>query len=189
MRVRGKVAPETEKPAPEMAAELTVIAAVPVEESVIDWIAAELTETLPNVTLDALTLSVGTAAFSCKANDCETLPAVAVRVAVCAVETADAVAEKLVLIAPAATVTDAGTVTAVLLLARFTTSPPLAGAALSVTEQASVPVPVIEVLVQEKALSTGTPVPARPIALEAPDEELLARVSVPAAAPAAAGSN
>jgi hypothetical protein len=99
------------------------------------------------------------------------------------------VAEKLALVAPAATVTEAGTVTAELLLARLTVNPLLAAAAFSVTEQASVPEPVMDAFVQETAISTGTPVPARLITLEAPDEELLASVSVPEAAPAAAGSN
>ena len=109
-------------------------------------------------------------------------------VAVCAAETAETVAEKLALAAPEATVTDAGTTTDELLLAKFTANA-LAAAAFSVTEQASDPAPVIEEFEQDSADRTGTPVPARLIALDAPDEELLARVSVPVAAPAAVGSN
>ena len=99
------------------------------------------------------------------------------------------VAVKLAVVAPAATVTDAGTVTAVLLLARLTMSPPLAAAALNVTVQLSVPAPVNDPLVQLSPLNTGTPVPLRLITVEVPLEELLVRVSCPLAAPAVAGSN
>ncbi len=62
--VSGKVAPETEKPAPVNVPELTVTAAVPVEESVIDCDAAEFTFTLPKLRLDELMPSVGIAAFN-----------------------------------------------------------------------------------------------------------------------------
>jgi hypothetical protein len=62
--------------------------------------------------------------------------------------TADTVAVKLAVVDPAATATDAGTVTAELLLARLTANPPLGAAAFSVTEQLSVPAPVIDELVQ-----------------------------------------
>ena len=75
--------------------------------------------------------------------------------------TAETVAVKLALVAPAATVTDAGTVTALLLLDRLTAWPPVPAAAFSVTVQASVPAPVIDPLVQLSPLSTGCPVPLR----------------------------
>jgi len=65
---------------------------------------------------------------------------VAVSVAVVAEETAATVAEKLAEVAPAATVTDAGTVTAPELLARLTPKPPAGAAAVNVTVHASVPV-------------------------------------------------
>ena len=91
--------------------------------------------------------------------------------------TAETLAEKPALVAPAATVTEAGTTTDELLLARLTVNPPLAAAVLSETVQASLPAPVIEAFVQERAVSTGVPVPLRPIAVEAPVEELLASVS------------
>ncbi len=115
--------------------------------------------------------------------------ALAVRVTVCAVETAETVAEKVALVVPAATVTDEGTMTAVLLLPRLMAKPLAAAAALSVTVQASLAAPVMDEFVQERPVSTGTPVPLRLSTLDAPEEELLARVSVPVAAPAAAGSN
>jgi len=103
--------------------------------------------------------------------------------------TDETVALKLALVAFAATVTDAGTVTLVLLLDRLTLTPPLGAAAFTVTVQASVPDPVIEELVQVSALSTGVaaavvvPVSATsrgdPVALLAMESEAL---NVPAAA-------
>jgi hypothetical protein len=105
------------------------------------------------------------------------------------VVTADTVAEKLPVVDPAATVTEAGTVTAVLLLARLTANPPLAAATFSVTVQLSVPAPVIDPLVQLSPLNTGTPVPLRLINVEVPLDELLVRVNEPLAAPAIVGSN
>jgi hypothetical protein len=105
------------------------------------------------------------------------------------VVTAETVAVKLPVLDPAATVTDAGTVTAVLLLAKLTANPPLAAAALNVTVQLSVPAPVIDPLVQLSPFNTGTPVPLRLITVEVPLDELLVRVNEPLAAPAIVGSN
>jgi hypothetical protein len=64
-----------------------------------------------------------------------------------------------------------------------------AAAAFSVTVQLSVPAPVNEPFAQLKPVSTGTPVPLRPITVDVPVEELLVKVSVPEAAPADAGTN
>ena len=183
------MAPETENPVPLAVAALMVNADVPVELKVTVCVTAVLTLSLPKLRLLALTPRVGVAAPSCSAKVLLALPALAVSVTVCALLTAVTVAEKVALEEPEATVTDAGTVTAELLLARFTAKLPLAAAAFSVTEQLSVPAPVIDPLVQLSPLSTGTPVPPRLIAVEAPVEELLLKVSVPVAAPAAVGSN
>ncbi len=111
--VRGKVAPETVKPLPLTAAALTVTAAVPVEDRVRVCVVAVFTFTLPKDKLDELTLSVGTEAPNCKAKVLATLLALAVRVTVWAVVTDETVAVKLAVVAPAATVTVAGTVAAV----------------------------------------------------------------------------
>ena len=62
--------------------------------------------------------------------------------------TEEMVAVKLTVVAPAATVTEAGTVTAELLLVRLTTKPPVGAAALSPTVHVSVPAPVIDPLAQ-----------------------------------------
>lgn len=59
------------------------------------------------------------------------------------------------LTAPAGTVTADGAVTALLLLARLTASPPDPAAADKVTVQASLPAPVIDPLLQVSALRVG----------------------------------
>ena len=69
--------------------------------------------------------------------------------------TAVALAVKPTLVAPAATVTEAGTVTEELLLVRLRTKPPPGAAEFSVTVQASVAVPVTVAFAQESAVGTG----------------------------------
>ena len=96
------------------------------------------------------------------------------------------------LTAPAGTVTVFGTVTAELLLDRFTFRPPFGAAVLSVTVQASVPDPVMAPLLQDSALNAGgaaIPVPLRAINAVPFVEALLATVSCPVAVPVAAGLN
>jgi hypothetical protein len=189
-RVSGKVAPETLKPDPVTAPALTVTGPVPVDDKVIVCVVAVFTVMLPKLTLDGLTLSVAVVAPSCSAKVSATEPALAVSVTVVAVLTEETVAVKFALEPPAATVTEAGTVTSVvLLLARLTAKPPVTAAAFSVTVQLSVPVPVIEPFAQVSPASTGTPVPLRLTTVDVPEEELLVRVSDPEAAPDVAGSN
>ena len=98
------------------------------------------------------------------------------------------------LLAFAGTMTEAGTVTAALVLDRLTLRPPPGAAAFSVTVQASVTEPVKDALLQESALNAAVvvpvvPVPFRVMAIAALVEELLVMVSCPVAAPAAAGLN
>jgi hypothetical protein len=186
--VSGKVAPETVKPDPLMASVLIVTDPVPVEESVTVCVCGAPTGTLVKLTLAGLTVRVGTAAPRARANVCDTLFAVAVSVTAVMVLTDAMVAVKPALDEPAGTVTDAGTVTAELLLARPTANPPVGAAAFSVTVQLSVPGPVIDPVVQFNPVSTGTPVPLRLTTVDAPVEELLVKVRDPAAAPAAEGS-
>ena len=83
----------------------------------------------------------------------------AVSVAVWAVVTAETVAVKLALVAPEDTVTEAGTVTALLLLDRLTARPPVPAAAERVTVQASVPAPVMEARLQARELTAALPDP------------------------------
>ena len=127
--------------------------------------------------------------FNCRDVALLTPPALAVIVAVVVVLTAEAVAVNAALVAPAATVTEPGTVTAELLLASDTASPPLGAAAVSVTLHASEPAPVSEPLLQLTALSAAgaTAVPLRLI-VAVPAAELLLTVTVPVLLPAAVGS-
>jgi hypothetical protein len=149
------VAPDTENPLPVTVAALIVTAAVPVDDSVKVCVVAVFTLTLPNPILPALTPRVTVPDPSCSAKVFAVPPALAVKVAVCEVLTAVTVAEKLAVVAPAATVTLPGTVTAELLLARLTANPPVAAAELNVTVQLSVPAPLNDPVVQLRALSEG----------------------------------
>src|ERR1700677_57847 len=99
------------------------------------------------------------------------------------------VAVKLAVVAPAATVTLAGTLTTESLLVRLTAKPPLAAGVFNVTVQLSVPAALIDPLAQLNPLSPDMPLPLRLITVDAPLEELLARVNEPEVAPATVGSN
>jgi hypothetical protein len=85
----------------------------------------------------------------------ETPAALAVRVAVCALETVATVAVKLALEAPAGTVRAGGAVAFESLLARVTPNPPVNAAELRVTVQAADPGAVTLAGVQETLLSVG----------------------------------
>jgi hypothetical protein len=96
------------------------------------------------------------------------------------------------LVAFAGTVTVLGTVTAELLLDRFTVNPSPGAASVSVTLHASVPAPVMVPLLQDSALnaaSASVPVPLMLITGVPEVEELLAIVNCPVAVPTAAGLN
>jgi hypothetical protein len=85
----------------------------------------------------------------------EIVPWVAVSVAVCDELTADTLAAKLALDAPEGTETEAGTSTALLLLARFTAMPLLPAGAVNFTVQLSEPAPVIDEVEQLSAASAA----------------------------------
>lgn len=95
---------------------------------------------------------------SCRAKVFDVLEELAVNVTICVVETGEATAEKLALVAPAATITEDGTVTADILLDRLTAWPPSGATALNVTVQLSLPAPVSEDDAQVSAFKTGCPV-------------------------------
>jgi hypothetical protein len=155
---------------------------VPEEVKVTDWVDGVFISTSPKAMLEALTVSVGVPVPSCKAKVSATLPALAVRVAVCAVLTDETVAANLALLAPAATVTEAGTVTALLLLERLTLNPPLGAAALNATVQESVPAPAIDPLAQlnadRLAVVAGTAAPRCRAKVSATLPALAVRVAV-----------
>ena len=188
----GNDAPETVKPAPVTAPAFTVTATVPEDVKVTDFVTAVFSATLPNDRAVALTFSVGVAAFSCRANPLEVPPALAEIVADCAVVTDVTVALNDVLADAAGTVTEAGTVTALLLLERLTATPPLGAGPVNVTVHASVPAPVIDELLQDTALTVGAvvvPVPLKLTAAVGLVDELLVIVSCPDTEPAVVGSN
>lgn len=135
-------------PFPVTVAEFMVTEAVPVDVKVTDCAAELPTFTLPKVRLELLIPSVDAGAPSCNAKVWATFPALAVSVTVCAEVTEETVAVKLAVFDPAGTVTEAGTVTSLLLLAKLTANPAVAAAVFRVTVQLSVPGPVIEPLAQ-----------------------------------------
>lgn len=168
-------------------------AALPVDFNVTALVAIVFSTTRPKETLVVLRLRVGVDGPSCRLKVFETPPEVAVKVAVWAELTVATVAVNPMLDESASTVTTAGTVTAALLLERFTLTPSLATFEVSDTVQASVPAPVIDPLLQESAFSVGvpcaTPVPLRPISAVALTDESLTIINWPATAPVLAGSN
>jgi hypothetical protein len=150
--VKNPVAPKRD-PATESAEIVT--GAVPEEVRVTDCVPVLPTETFPKVTVDVLKVRTGVAAFSCSKTDFDVLPLVAVRVADCAVATEATPAVKRPFVDPAGIVMLAGTVTALLLLARFTVSPPVGAEPDKLSVQVSASVPMIEALLQETALTVG----------------------------------
>ena len=131
---------------------LTATEPVPLDVSFTVCVAGELRLTFPKATLLDPSVSPAVvpvvpvdAAFSCREYVSELLLSEAVSVAVWAELTAEAVAVNLALDVPAATANDAGTFTALLLLARLTVMA-LPVTAVSVTWHASVPAPASDAL-------------------------------------------
>ena len=163
LRVSGKVRPlEIAKPLPAIEAAVMVSGMFPDEVSVSDCVIAVFVRTLPNARPVELTFSAAVGTFRLSFRLADTPFAVPVRVAVCAVVTAEAVTMKTAVADPLGTVMDAGTVTALLLLERSTVKPPLPAAEVRVTLQDSVTAPVSDVLLQETTLSAGGTWPVPP---------------------------
>lgn len=150
--VAGKLRPETLNPVPATEPELIVSAAVPVDLIRTDCVDVVFRFTLPNATLVLPIDHAALPAFSWMEVALVTPLALAVIVAVCVVLTAEAVAPNDALTAPAGIVSEAGTVSAVLLLASATANPPLGAAAVRLTEHASDAAPVSDPLLHEIAL-------------------------------------
>ena len=185
----GKLPPETEKPVPEIESELRLTATVPLEVTVTDLVTAVPTATLPNESEVAFRLRAAVAALSCTATDRAVLPVVAVRVTDCALVTEAALATNVAVDAPAGTETLAGTVTELLLLARETFRPPVGAEPDRVTVQASASAPVIEVLLQDTALTVGVTVVPVPLRLTVAVGALLEIVNCPVEELALVGLN
>jgi hypothetical protein len=148
-----------------------------------------LTTMVPNATLVALMVSAGVAAFNCSDTLFEELPELALTVADCAVVTAATAAVNEALLAVAGIVTEPGTVTALLLLESATVTPPVGAVPDRLTVQESLRAPVIELLLQETALTVGvTEVPV-PLRLTDALEALLEIVNCPVDDAALLGSN
>lgn len=132
----------------------------------------------------ALTASIGAATSTWTLKFSVTPPAAAVNVTFWVPEAFEMAALKLAVVAPSATVTEAGTVTAGLLLARLTTTPPLGAADVRDTVHGSIPGPATARL-QARLLSSGgvgagaaeTPVPLRPTTVVPLVVELLVTVN------------
>jgi hypothetical protein len=82
LSVIGNEAPASENPVPATVAEVIVTDAEPVALNVNGWVEALPSPTLPNATLEALTLRVGSAGFNCSEAVDEAPPALPVMVAV-----------------------------------------------------------------------------------------------------------
>lgn len=174
--VTNPVAPNRE-PATESAE--TVTGAVPEEVRVTDCVPVLPTETLPKATVDVLRVRTGVAAFSCSEIVLDVLPLVAVRVADCVEVTEATPAVKRAFVDPAGIVMTAGTVTELLLLARFTVSPPIGAEPDRLSVQVSASVPVIEVLLQDTALTVGEAAMPAPLMFTVAVGALLVMVAMP----------
>lgn len=187
--VAGRLTGETEKPLPVAVMEFTVTAAVPLEVSVTVCVVGVFTATLPNKMLVAFRLSAGVPVFSCSESVFEVPPVVAVSVTDCAVLTEATFAVNAALVAVAGTVTELGSVTALLLLARDTLTPPVGAEPDRLTVHVSASDPVIEVLPQFTALRVGVTVVPVPLRLIEGVAALLEIVNCPVAELAVVGSN
>ncbi len=185
----GNPTPAIEKPVPVSDAALTVTGTVPVDERTSGCVTAEFTGTLPKARVDALTAKTDVAASNSTAKVCVTPPELAVNVAACVDATAAASAVNSVLVAPAGMVTEAGTITALLLLVRLIAWPLLPAAAFKLTVQSSAALPRIDPFAQVNPVKIGTPMPLRATEVELPFDALLAMVSWPLAEPDAVGPN
>jgi hypothetical protein len=173
----GNVPRVIEKPTPVIVAPLTVTVAAPVDMSVTVRVSVILTGTFPKTMPAGPTLRVGNAAFNSRAKVAVKLPALAVSVTACAVETGDTYAVNCALVVFACTSAAGDIVTTALLLDRTTLKPSGGAGPLMVTVQLFVPAPTMDALMQEMPLSCGAPVPLRATTAVLLMEELLVTVN------------
>jgi hypothetical protein len=179
-KVTGVVIPVAPNSEPATEIEEIVAGAVPEEVRVTDCVPVLPTATFPNDTDVVFRVSAGVAAFSCSETVLEVLPLVAVSATDCALLTEVALAVNAALVAAAGTVTEAGTMTELLLLARLMLRPPVGAEADMLTVHASARDPVMEVLLQETALTVGvTAAMPAPLRLIVAVGALLVIVTVP----------
>jgi len=181
--------PDVEKPVPLTVTEETVRGAVPVELRVIVCTAGVLSVTLPNPSEVALILMAAVAAFNCNEVVRELFWAFAVSVTNWALLTEAALAVNVAVEVVAGTVIELGTLTALLLLARLTITPPVGAEPDKVTMHASASDPVIDVLAQDTALTVAGRVVPAPLKPTVTVGALLEIVNCPVTAPALLGLN
>lgn len=189
LSVAGRLTGEVEKPLPVTARDVTVTAPVPLEVRVTVCVVGVFSVTGPNAMLVAFKVSAGLPTLSCSEITFELLPEVAVRVTVCALATAATFAVNAALVEAAGTVTEAGTPTAELLAASPTVNPPVGAEPDKLTVQESASDPVIDVVLQEIALTVGATVVPVPLRLTTGVGALLEIVSCPVTEFAEVGSN
>jgi len=177
--VTGVVIPVAPKSEPATEIEEIVTGAVPEEVRVTDCFPVLPTEIFPNDTDGTLRVKAGVAAFSCNETVFELLPDVAVSVTDCALLTEATFAVKEALVAVAGTITEAGMVTELLLLPSVTLSPPVGAEPDKFTTQASASEAVIEVLLQETAVTVGVTAMPAPLRLTVAAGALLVIVTIP----------
>lgn len=119
----------------------------------------------------------------------EVLPVVAVNDTDSELLTEATLAVNAALDAVAGTVTEAGTVTAPLLLARLTLTPPVGAEPDRLTEHESASAPVIDVLLHCTLLTVGTTAVPVPLTVAVADGALLEIVNCPLMELALGGSN
>jgi hypothetical protein len=153
-KVKGNLDPTIENPAPISVALPTVTGAVPVDVKVTDLAVKVLILTSPKATPIGLMLKLETFEFSWIEKLFETIPALAVMIAVLALLTDKTAAVKPAVECPADTVTVDGTVTSASLLTRLMLTLLLVAAA-KYTEQRSLAAPVKELIPHETLLKGG----------------------------------
>ena len=189
LRVAGTRTGEPEKPLPVTITEFTVTGAVPLEVSVTVCVVELFNTTAPNEMPVAFRVSAGVAEFSCSETALEALPVVAVNSTACALDTEATFAVNTALVAAAGTVTELGTVTAASLLVSPTMSPPVGAVPDKLTVHASASDPLIDVLLQDTALTVGVTLVPVPLRLMIAVGALLEIVNCPVTAPAEVGLN
>jgi len=117
------------------------------------------------------------------------LPVVAVSDTDCALLTEATLAVNAALVAVAGMVTELGTVTMPLLLARLTLTPPVGAEPDKLTEHESASAPVIDVLLHCTPLTVGFTAMPVPLTLTVEDGALLEIVNCPVTEFAVVGSN
>jgi hypothetical protein len=140
--------PSILNPVPVTDPALRVRGAEPDDVIVTLCVAGVFNATAPKPTVVELNVSAGATAFKVSPNDFFTPIAAAVSVAVWVLRTAGTVTANFAIADPAETLTDAGTFATPSSLHNLTANPFAPAAAVSDTEQLSLPAPVSELLAQ-----------------------------------------